>query len=186
MRVLDGAELAFLGLNPGGDRIPPEHPWFATDEGSAYETECWAAGYEAGQSPLQTQVQALFAKIGIADASAVLAGNLVPFRSPKWACFGEPDEALEFAASIWKKILDRARPTMVLAMGGETRRALKRLLGVEKTRPVAVNWGNVEAECGKFATGRFVGLPHLSRYRIVTREASAQAIDELVAFLIQR
>ncbi len=187
-RVLDGAGLAFLGLNPGGNHIPPDHPWFATEDGSAYVTERWAE-HEAGQSRLQTQVRALFSKIGIADASTVLAGNLVPFRSPKWQCLEEPKEALKFGASIWGSILDRVQPTMVVAMGGETRRTLKRVLRVGATERVGVNWGTpngeVKAECGEFATGRFVGLPHLSRYPIMTREASAQAVTRLIACLIQ-
>ncbi len=188
-RVVDGAELAFLGLNPGGDHIPPDHPWFATEDGSAYETERWS-GHEAGRSPLQRQVLELFRRIGV-EPSAVLAGNLVPFRSPKWACLEEPKGALGFAESIWRCIiLDRARPRMVVAMGGETRRTLKRLFRISKTERVGVNWGTsereVKAECGEFATGRFVGLPHLSRYPIVTREASTQAVDRLVACLTQR
>jgi hypothetical protein len=40
--VLDGAEVALIGLNPGGTYAPPEHAEFCMEEGkSAYRDEAW-------------------------------------------------------------------------------------------------------------------------------------------------
>ena len=37
--VLQGARVAFLGLNPGGNYCPTEHAEFAMEHGSAYALE---------------------------------------------------------------------------------------------------------------------------------------------------
>lgn len=78
--IVSSAEVAFIGLQPGGTYAPAEHPDLCPEQGSAYVTESWV-GAAPGQSPLQRQVRALFEMLGVAPET-VLAGNLVPFRSP--------------------------------------------------------------------------------------------------------
>lgn len=176
--TLRTAEVAFLGLNPGGREAPQEHPTFCVAQGSAYSDEIWA-GYPVGQHPLQKQVLALFQTLDV-EPNRVLAGNLVPFRSPNWKSLKNRNEALRFGKALWVDVFERVRPKLVIGMGAEANRALCDLLKVRDLKSVQVNWGRVSARKGEFHDGgRFVGLPHLSRFQIMTREASARAIRDL-------
>lgn len=176
--VLDSADLAFIGLNPGGGRAEPDHPTFARPENSsAYLDERWK-GYPAGDEPLQRQVQSLFAYLGVA-APSVLAGNLVPFRSPSWDTLKDQRRALAFGLHLWRQILNRARPSLVIAMGKDTSARLRELLGVRDVASIPIGWGNVAALKGRFGSSYFVGLPHLSRFRIFGRVSSAPAVRTL-------
>jgi len=51
--TLDGARIAFIGLNPGGSAVDAKQSVYAMPLGqSAYVHESWA-GHAAGESPLQ-------------------------------------------------------------------------------------------------------------------------------------
>ncbi|WP_127902574.1 hypothetical protein [Solirhodobacter olei] len=175
--VLSHANVAFIGLNPGGDQIQPEHPDISTQVGSAYEDEAWG-GYPPGESPLQRQVQALFGRLRIRP-DQVLAGNLVPFRSPTWKSLVGRDDALAFGSNLWTEILAAARPSLVISMGNETTFALARLLDVKHPARREVGWGRVTATRGVSADAAtmLIGLPHLSRFRIITRPESARRLS---------
>ena len=138
--------------------------------GSAYAQESWA-GYAPGESPLQRQVLLLFKNLGVRPED-VLAGNLVPFRSPDWSRLSNSTQALSFGRALWGDILQRARPKLVVSMGQVTNEAVVGLLGVRRLTFVPVNWGNVTASEASFDGGKFVGLPHLSRFGIVSRPGS--------------
>lgn len=185
--VLERTRVAFVGLNPGGDRAPAGHATFAMKSGSAYVVEMWPRSRPGksdlpGQSDLQLQVRTLFHIIGERPEN-VLAGNLVPFRSRDWEALSNKDQALEFGREIWEEILSYAKPELVIGMGGETRSVLRQLLGVQRTQRVPVEWGTdrpVKGERGMFAGGSFVGLPHLSTYKIAKRKESQQALTILL------
>lgn len=176
--VLDGAEVAFLGLNPGGNVRPPDHPEFSMPFGSAYVRERWGNGLPPGQSPLQKQVRALFRRLDI-EPDKVLAGNLVPFRSPSWAHLNDKEAALRFGENLWRGIFERARPRLVIGMGGATYASLSRILGATDAKTVRVGWGNVGATRAAFKGGILIGLPHLSRFGIITRAQSEAALQQL-------
>ena len=91
-RVLEGADVAFIGLNPGGSGADGEHGEFAVDAGSAYCTERWGST-APGASVLQRQVRMVFRRLDVGPED-VLAGNLVPFRSRDWASLDDPNGAL--------------------------------------------------------------------------------------------
>lgn len=89
-KVLNGAEVAFLGLNPAGYDFhkPSSSRDFATKCGeSAYVDQIWGGASKPGQNKLQLQIRASFKKGGVKPED-VLAGNLVPFRSPRWKRLG--------------------------------------------------------------------------------------------------
>lgn len=175
--TLDGAEVAFIGLNPGGAEERPDHAEFAMEPGrSAYRDESWGAA--PGAARLQREVLALFGRIGVAPEE-VLAGNLVPFRSPSWTDLHDRRAALAFGAGLWRDILARARPKLVIAMGAESWRALAAILEAGPARRVPLAWGRVAGRAAAFPGGRLTGLPHLSRFPIVTREASRSGLAEL-------
>ncbi len=184
--VLDGAPCAFIGLNPGGTKAQAGQGAFAMAEGqSAYVHEAWAR-HPAGKSPLQIQVRALFERLG-ALPPQVLAGNLVPFRSPSWETLEHRNEALGFGMDLWRDVLIRARPKTIVTMGGVAIKAVSQLIRVKHVERIPLCWGNVTAAVGHGSVGegpdatacRFIGLPHLSRYRIMTRPQSAPALATL-------
>lgn len=176
--VLDEADVAFLGLNPGGNVQRAEHGELSMLTGSAYVVESWGNGLTPGQSPLQKQVRALFGRLNI-EPDKVLAGNLIPFRSPSWAHLDDKEAALRFGESIWRVILERARPRLVICMGSATYASLSRILGATDAETVRVGWGSVGARRAAFKGGILVGLPHLSRFGIMTRPQSEAALRQL-------
>lgn len=175
--TIEGADIAFIGLNPGGHRYEPDHPSFAVPGTSAYVDESWK-GAPPGESPLQKQVRALFRGLG-AKPEDVLSGNLVPFRSPSWADLNNKPYALDFGFRIWREILGRARPRLVIGMGRQVTQKLKQILATHDEERVTVGWGNVSATRAVFTEGRLVGLPHLSRFPIVGRPQSSSALQLL-------
>ena len=177
-RVFDGADVAFIGLNPGGSFQPLDHAEFAMSHGSAYVVETWGGSNEPGTSPLQKQVRALFARLSV-EPEQVLAGNLVPFRSPSWDRLENPSFSLKFGELLWADILHRARPRVVIGMGREVLAPLCRILGATDTQSIPVGWGSVSATKGTIPGGSLVVLPHLSRFGIITRARSADALRAL-------
>ncbi len=180
-RTISEAKIAFLGLNPGGNNAPADHPDISVEDGSAYALESWG-GYAMGQSPLQSQVLLLFRQLGI-QPEHVLSGNLVPFRSPSWKSLKEPRSAMAFGLQLWDRILAAHPRQTVIAMGGDVFRALADHFDVQPTAigSMPANWGKVrvfKADCGRF---RLVGLPHLSRFTIIGREKSKSAVEWALA-----
>ena len=176
--TLISAKVAFIGLNPGGSIVDAEQSVYAMPEGkSAYVTESWA-GHAPGQSPLQSQVRALFSRLGVAP-DAVLAGNLVPFRSPNWNTLKDPQGSLIFGKELWRRILHRAKPSIVITMGGDTTKVIIDILGVSRTKRYSIGWGDVSAQRGNFEGGTLIGLPHLSRFSVMNRAASKNHLNLL-------
>jgi hypothetical protein len=139
--MLAGADLAFIGLNPGGDTIPTGHAEFAMDRSSAYATERWKSRKKLclpGKHPLQVQILSLFRRLG-ARPEEVLAGNLVPFRSPCWDALVDKRFSLEFGCSLWRRVLHRARPSIVVSMGGKANEAIAKILQVDRLEAVPVH-----------------------------------------------
>lgn len=174
-RVLLGARVAFIGFNPGGRSIDPTHGEFSTEAGSAYrkEVEDWGPG-----SSLQEQVIALFHRLDV-EPKDVLAGNLVPFRSPSEDSLEGTSEAITFGKNLWKEILAGVRPSLVVSMGVRTNREIASLLLVHDAKRYPTGWGNYTASRGNFAGGTWIGLPHLSRFSIMKRRASQAEMNEL-------
>jgi len=181
--VLDGAEIALVGINPAGRKRPVDHPQLSTCPGkSAYVHEKWAGSSECGASRLQKQVRTLFGNLEV-EPHRVLAGNLVPFRSRSWDCLENRATSLRFGKELWHSILKRAKPRLVIGMGRVVWSSLSEILDVneEDWDSVQVNWGKVSAKRAKFrdGDGLLVLLPYLGRFGIVTRDDSADALKEI-------
>ena len=165
--VLESARLAFVGLNPGGRARPNGHAEFAMPSGSAYAVESWK-GKPPGTAPLQRQVLSLFEMLGETPEN-VLAGNLVPFRSPGWSDLpGDRKAAVEFGQHLWRDIICRARPALVVTYGDKPFVALHEILRASEPEKCGLDWGRYSARRCVFPGGRLVGLPHLSRFPVVT------------------
>lgn len=173
--VLQGARVAFLGFNPGGSFADPRHGVFSTPRGSAYrrEVESWGTA-----SKLQDQAMALFRRLRV-QPEDVLAGNLVPFRSPSELKLRDKDRSIAFGIKIWSQILATVKPPIVISLGNSTNEIVSRLLRAGQIRKLEVGWGSITASRGEFNGGLWIGLPHLSRFAIMTRKESAKALDTL-------
>ncbi len=177
--TLCGARVAFLAMNPGFDRELKDHAEFAMCPGkSAYVDEAWprpgsdgSDRYEPGEAPFQRQVRELFSLIGEKQPYRVLAGNLVPFRSPEWSKLPNKRRALEFGKELWQEIIERAQPSLVIAMGAKTKEPLIDILGVDfdKLERIKIKWQEYAAYRGRFPGGIFIHMPHLSRFAIMIK-----------------
>ena len=175
--ALEGADVAFIGLNPGGSAQPAEHAEFAPEAGSAYACESWA-GYAPGRNPLQREVLLLFERIGV-QPETVLAGNLIPFRSQNWGKLANRKEALHFGCGLWRDILARAGCKLVITMGAIVTDTFRPMLGCRELTAYPLGWGTVKGVRGEFRGGTLIGLPHLSRYRVISRGKSAEPLAQL-------
>ena len=165
--VLEGAQLAFVGLNPGGGVRRDDYAEFAMDSGSAWAEESWK-GRPPGAAPLQRQVLSLFEMLGEAPED-VLAGNLVPFRSQGWDTLpGDRKAAIEFGKGLWRDMIYRARPSLVIACGRHPFDALRDVLDAAEPAKIGLDWRGIAARRSGYPGGELVGLPHLSRYPVVT------------------
>ena len=171
--------LAIIGLNPGGGSDEPWRSVIRQPEGqSAYVNEFWA-GYPAGEAPLQKQVQALCRWLGVEPAD-VLAGNLIPFRSPRFSELQGRAEALRFGEKLWKEILAAAHPELIVTLGIPAYDGVARALGAKTTNTMPIGWGTQTARIGDHVGGRLIGLPHLSQYKIFSRPQCHAALVELL------
>jgi len=175
--VLDSARVAFIGLNPGGSFYPKDHPKFARSFGSAFVDESWS-GKPQGSHPLQLQVRELFRRMNEKPEN-VLAGNLVLLRSSDWKRLRHRVDAIRFGVSLWKDIIERVRPEVLIAMGNDVHSSLREILSARVECRVPVSWGNISAKRGTYKYGKLFVLPHLSRFKIMTRVKSAEALNEL-------
>ena len=170
--VLEGTRVAFVGLNPGGGVRRDDHAEFAMSSGSAWVVESWK-GRPPGKAPLQRKVLSLFELLG-EKPEAVLSGNLVPFRSPDWdALPGDKKALVSFGKDLWRDMILRARPSLVIACGTCPFNALRQALGGTKPEKYGLDWGRVAARRCVWPGGELVGLPHLSHYQVVTSRRDA-------------
>ena len=172
--VLEGARVAFIGLNPGGDREVPEHGRMAPLSGSAFVTERWKSSAPGGAKRQKT-IRQLFDLTGV-EAEAVLAGNLVPFRSRSWAELREHGKSTAFGRSVWQDIIRRANPTLIVCDGGAAFRALMPLVSAAQEEWRPAGWGDWKVRRARFETGIVAGLPHLSIYTVGSDRDRAAAV----------
>ncbi|MCY4038067.1 MAG: hypothetical protein OXF09_01250 [Hyphomicrobiales bacterium] len=184
-KTLNEARIAFLGLNPGGKGFPESsrHHHFARESGSAFVDDDW--GCEPGEHPLQKQIRKLFKKIEVKPED-VLAGNFVPFRSPRWKYLKEKKFALQVGEEIWGDILRRVKPDLVIGMATPIFPSLCRILNVKETQSIPIGWGRYKGERAHFDNfnsckkrGLLVRIPHLSTFKIMNRKQSEDGLRTL-------
>lgn len=172
---------ALIDFHPGGQEIPPDHPWQSCEKGNAYLHEKWR-NHGPGEAPLQIQIQRMFKifaeKFGYRGTweelmEETLSGYFIPFRSLDLENIDHKREASVFAELIWSKILESVRPEYIICLGKtHTYNSVKRLIpGVfgmqyeKKSGPIHVDvgWSSSPAEIVKFGKNpdvRVLGLPY--------------------------
>ncbi len=183
------SDIIFLNLNPGGNRIPPEHPADSCESGSAHLTESWGNGLDVGMSPLQIQVQKLFKEL-----SKKIPGNrnlinesliayFIPFRSPRMNDLHEKEKSIKFAIELWSEIISTMKPKLVICLGDDVYKNVKKLFPDDPTKySTKIGWGEITADFYKYDNGcRVIRLPHLSTFKIFSRKECEPFIDNLLS-----
>lgn len=191
-------KIAFLSLNPGGDGSSDDHPESCCPEGNWYMDESWAKK-DVGAHKLQQQVVAMFNKLvehaGYAgDARSLietsLVGNLIPFRSQDYSKLPNKRETLKFSRSLWKPILAKTQPKLIICLGEVVERNISLILSsslqftINDRMPYDTGWHKGQAYLSRFDGNqgeiRLLRLPHLSRFTIFTRDKSNDFVDKII------
>lgn len=162
---LHDADIALIGLNPGGCKGDTGH--WDNPKGNSYAIEKWSKNGE-DWNPLQIQVDALLKAIGV-NHDEIFAAQFIPFRSSSWDKLGNKKEALAFGRQLWRCVLERTPATRFLCLGSTVAEELVRLTGAEPDGEFDTGWG--KRTFGRYVTPRhvIVRIPHLSWYRVFNR-----------------
>jgi hypothetical protein len=196
--VLDAhADIALITLNPGGDRVPPDHPAESCENGVSYFVEQWGTS-PRGQHRLQLQVQKLFEllnqRLQVAPSAHELAkrsliGHFVPFRSPRLADLPRRAGSFAFGHVLWRRILVAVQPRLVICIDTDTHRELQNLIPtthrVTRISSLALptGWGTYTADLSAFDGDRPVRLlrfPHLSTFQLFSSDKCKIAVDKIL------
>ncbi|MDW7774380.1 MAG: hypothetical protein SCH71_15955 [Desulfobulbaceae bacterium] len=195
-------DILFLGLNPGGAVIPPEHPCDSCENGPAFFNETWNAGAGRGNSALQLQVRSMLRDLagkmpGAGDSRQLMTRSLlayyIPFRSPDFAGLPYKASSREFSRRLWSGILREIDPRLIICINNETFADISAILtasrGLEpQVIRSGVGWGNISAELALFNSRKrrtsLLRFPHLSRFRIFGHSESLLYTDRLLQLAV--
>jgi hypothetical protein len=190
-----GQKLAFIGLNPGGDDSVSYSPNASCEDGNEYLIGEWTTDKTGGQNPLQQQIQSLYKEIISQNPNhwdnhtdmmnETLAFNYVPYRSKSWKLLNNKTETTLFARKLLEEILTYIQPTVIITMDKATHDAVTHVyIGLypnaeRHQESSTIGWGKVQYRLDHYSTNdktkTVIRLPHLSRYKIYSREACAPA-----------
>lgn len=172
-RLRMNAQLATIGLNPGGGRERSidwqDQRQIEDPDGNSYFCQRWASDNSAF-STLQRQVHRLV-DVARLQPTDVVSANLVPFRSPDWRSLKDSTDAVAFGLSLVDWALASARLKLVIAFGlGARETVLAKHLGLALHATVPTGWGRTTARIYRGrGKGTMLGVPHLSRYAVFGR-----------------
>ena len=192
-----------ITLNPGGTHEEPEHPRSSSEKGSAYWIESWK-GIRPGKAPLQLQVQELISRIvGVLGGSEsarqfvesrVLTAHFVPFRSPSLEELHRRAESIAWARGFWSHILAAWTPGTIMTIDRVTFQNLYVIISrgpLELVEELSfpTGWGGCKAQAVRFRVPghkenlTLARLPHLSRFRLMSKEACRQPVQEFLNYV---
>lgn len=187
-------KIAFITLNPGGSRTRKDHPSASCEKGSPYLDESWK-DRNPGESPLQIQIQKMFAKIREKTnyqgstrelIESTLSSSFIPFRSPSRNDLKHKKEAFDFGEKIWLKILETVQPELFICIEKETAKRLRKIIDTtydlpeSKSYKLQTGWGNYTADIFEFGSNaevKLLRLPHLSRFTLFTSKKCEEEVD---------
>ena len=190
--------IAFITLNPGGNKIPKDHSWESCENGSSYLYESWGNA-APGKGNLQKQIQLMFEKIISVTNLPVqrdelieqsLTGYFVPFRSPRLADLEHKKEAFEFGKVLWTKILKQVNPKLFICIDRDTHKILRPIiasvygLSLSKTQKINTGWGDYTADLDEFGDKnqvKMLRLPHLSTFKLFTSSKCTNQLNQILA-----
>ncbi|MGD9161765.1 MAG: hypothetical protein PVG39_25365 [Desulfobacteraceae bacterium] len=192
-------KIALVTINPAGDKIPLDHPfWASCEDGVSFVVERWD-GALPGRSTLQIQVQEMFKLLCTAIQykgtyielmSQSLISHFIPFRSPRFDKLPKQEESIVFGRSLWKKIFSVVSPQLVICLGRDVQKQMKSLIQSElsgvpiKSEAFPTGWGKYNAELNTFKKSdgevRLLYLPHLSTWTLFTSEKTVQNMPKII------
>lgn len=186
--------IVFLALNPGGNRIPANHPRRSSEIGSAYIYESWKS------TALQHQVKTMFKEISTAignkDHMRMMNQSLmayyIPFRSPSLKNLLRKKDSRRFAFQLWSNILGKLNPKLILAIDRLTYkdicRIIKRKPDTQKidSQKFQTGWGKCSADVQMYSVPdskilTITRFPHLSRFKIFDRPESDKYVRSIIS-----
>lgn len=191
--LTSSTKIAFIALNPGGDKIPLDHGRESSEIGSAYIYEKW------NSVALQQQVQILFREIAANSQESnykklmneSLMAYYIPFRSPNYKSLSKKTETRNFAFRLWSGIMCKISPELIITIDHRTFNDIHKIfvtkigfeLSTSQTFPTG--WGNITANVNFYTMKERLAVlsrfPHLSRFKIFNRPASKQHVKRIVA-----
>jgi hypothetical protein len=166
--TLREAEVAFIGLNPGGGEPDDQYRYdgiWSVEEGNAYFSG-WTDG--APMTPIQIQLQHWHSQFGVEPDSSFCA-QFVPFRSPNWGGLEKKPEALAFAVGLWAWALSNSPAKLLITMGKKPALYLANLLEARNVAHLGTGWGNQSIDVYEGSGYRIVAMPHPSRFKLFGR-----------------
>jgi hypothetical protein len=180
--TLSQGDIYVLGLNPGGDggpTIAQDLDALATKTDNCYLDESWEnkiKRYNPGQAPLQLRLNWLINALGY-DLRRVCASNIIFMKSRDARGLHYPGDA-DLCWPVHERILRVVRPKVILTFGNSFSLSpyaylLQRLAASDH----AMSSGHGSWKCRGFETKMdnrrlfVVGIPHLSRYSPIGRQA---------------
>lgn len=170
---LTDADVAIVGLNPGGREDFDGYQKNWATSGNAYFDERWADN-DTKYSPLQTQIHIWHDLAGVKFDQSLCA-QFVPFRSQDWAKLHDgksrKEEALAFSRRLWRSVLEVSAATKFITMGKVAGVEIASLVEAKFDRSLPTGWGGSKMDVYLAKDGRrVIAMPHPSRYRIFGRE----------------
>lgn len=175
--TLDTAKVAFLSLNPGR---PPDNVDMRTvsdERGNSYEVERLIT-----RSPITDQFLKLAEFLGH-QPSDILTGVIAPFRSDDWDGMTreQKSRSLDLGREFWSIPLSRPELHLVISCSQEATNTVVKLTDASFEKEQPARWGNTRLRRYRANNNKVIlHLPHLSRYRLLGREPSEQALRAIL------
>lgn len=177
----------FLGLNPGGtdantNTIRQSLGNLGTRTDNAYLDEDWSSdsrSYGKGRHPLQKSFRSLFVALG-EDPRAICASNLIFSRSISEKGAGGAKRT-ELCWAVHEAILEIVRPAVIITFGRQPFNFFRYKLSGTAAEDSRAGHGNWTWRYSILKTGeKLIGLPHLSRYALISHPDVVNGIRELI------
>ena len=192
-RTLDArSRLLFVGTNPGGSEYVRPIP--SVEDGNAYRVETdWGPSGTRHQEQVRRLYEHLARKLERDDVERLmdetLASNFCPFRSGSWPVPNKKRSvafSYELWRDVWRHVLRHVERPVTICNGRDALHYFRSLLDGQGARRIgeefgSVGWGDQMYELVRYDAAVLVGVPHLSRFRIVGRPESQKAVDDIVS-----
>ena len=177
--TLRKGDFYILGVNPGGEDAPPtvgeSIDNIFTSKENSYLDQDWSSekrNFGIGDHPLQKNLKYLFDYLKY-DLRNICSSNLIFVRTKtERQC---DFNLTEICWNVHRLIIDIIKPSIILTFGKRPYTHIKKLHEKQffSTTEDTKNSGHGKWLCNSFKTNLFgnqaliLGLPHLSRYRII-------------------
>lgn len=166
----------FISLNPGCNEMCRGDRYTERADGNCYVTEL-----EDSPSPINVQFIELCKLMG-EDPSDVVPTVLNPLRTYDWDSMSADAQRRgnELGLRFIDQLLDM-RPERIITVSSPVEQALVEHTRAKLTRTLSSGWGNVKLREYRTSNGTpLYSLPHISRFRLLSRESCKPHLRELL------